>query len=68
MPPIPSMSALLPWDDVWIQHKTSGISINFWASQRLLTFHEKLRRLIWQVGVAPSPLTFPVCYMGWGGW
>lgn len=66
--PIPSMPALLSRDDVWIQHKIRGIPINFWALQRLLTFHEKQRgmeviNLVGQGG--SSALTFPVCYMGW---
>lgn len=65
---IPSMPVLLFWDDVWIRHKTSGISINFWALQRLLTFHKRQREievinLAGQGG--SSTLTLPVCYMGW---
>lgn len=27
--PIPSLPGLLSWDDVWIQHESSGTSINF---------------------------------------
>lgn len=58
VPPIPSTSALLPWDDVWIQHKTSGISINFWALQRLLTFHE-MQREIEAINLAGRGGSFP---------
>lgn len=67
---IPSMPVLVSWDDVWIRHKTSGISINFWALQRLLTFHKRQREievinLAGQGG--SSTVTLPVCYMGVGG-
>ena len=65
--PIPSMPVLLSWDGVWILHKTSGISINFWALQRLLTFHE-MQREIEVINLAgqggSSTLTFPMCYVG----
>lgn len=59
------------WDDVWIRHRTSGISINFQALQSLLTFPE-MQREIEVINLAgrggSSTLPFPVRYMGWGGW
>lgn len=62
--PIPSTPVLLSWDDVWIRHKTSGISVDFWALQRLLTFHEmqREREVINLAGQGGSSAL--MCYVG----